>query len=651
MDDFFYGRADSGVLIEGGVVHLEASGIGPDSPLKGATVRLEAGAGKVHVNRNSLDSLDVSFSYAHEQAAYGARARFNGDYRMSSTGRAKVDDNSVSIVPSTLDLAYRDFRWRADSGAVFRVNHVGAGLSGLVFRRDSQSVAVSVSLGQARALDASVQGKNLDLEGLKHLLGGEEAPGEPKTFTGTARLTVKASGTLDNPAITASVEADSVTFRALPFGRLVSDLRYRDRSVEGHVRVVGPGKPADSSPIMTIDGTLPLDLGLEKSGEDTSAKEMNLRVLSHGVQLNILEPLLHTFKDLSGLMTSDLTLTGTLKDPVYSGTLGISQCSFLFLPNNIRYTLEGSFKPEGERINVVDCVIRNVPEDVRLGREGVMHLGGDLSLRNLRPGDFNLTAAGRLLVVKESTEQSSLGVYGDLFIEIGPGPLHFTGEIENSLLRGSVSIGNSSLIFPPAQSGVVEESPQSVRLLFVNDTLRVEKKPERSAVAKYFAGTFDSSATAGAREKKEKSFMDGLHYDLDITASGGNTEIRMIFNPVTNEELVAVLDGKFTITGDGKRWTGDLTINRAYYNFIKRFDATGSISYTGDFLNPALNIVATYQGTRTVTDTTTTSTPQSRSEKILVTLKITGTRKEPKVEFGMTINDLDYTLYTGPDVA
>ncbi|HTY60090.1 MAG TPA: translocation/assembly module TamB domain-containing protein [Bacteroidota bacterium] len=647
LDDFFYGKADSGVLIEGGRVRLNVSSLGSTSPLKGASVRLEAGAAKVHVNRNSLDSLDVRFSYGREQATFGAGAIVNTDYRVSSAGTAKVDDISVSVIPSALDVAYRDFRWRADSGAVFRVNHVGAGVSGLVFRRDSQSVAVNLTLGQGETVKASVDGKNLDLEGLKHLLGGEEAPGEPKTFTGTARLKATAAGTLADPEMSATIEADSVTFRALPFGRLVSDLRYRDRSIEGHVRVVEPGKPADTSPIMTIDGTLPVDLRLEKSGEDTAGREMNLRVLSHGVQMNILEPLLHTFKDLSGLMTSDLTLTGTLKDPVYAGTLGISQCSFLFLPNNIRYTLEGTFRPQGERINVVDCVIKNVPEDVRAGREGIMHLGGDFSLRNLRPGDFNLTADGRLLVVKETTEQSSLGVYGDLFVEIGPGPLHFTGEIENSLLRGSVGIGNSSLIFPPTQSTVVEESPQSVRLLFVNDTLRVEKKPERSAVARYFAGTFDGPAAAGAGERKSKSFMDGLHYDLDITAGGGNTEIRMIFNPVTNEELVAVLDGKFTITGDGRRWTGDLTINRAYYNFIKRFDATGSISYTGDFLNPALNIVATYQGTRTVRDTTAGSTTPQRSERILVTLKISGTRKEPKVEFGMTINDVDYALYSG----
>ena len=645
LEDFFYGKADAGVLIENGRIKLDVSALGPESPLKGAAVRLEASAGKVHVNRNTLDSLDVSVSYGREKAAFAAGTVFNGVYRLSATGKAQIDENSFSVAPTTLDVAYRDFRWRADSGATFRVNQVGAGVSGLVFRRDSQSVAVNLSLSEGRTFDASVDGKNLDLEGLKHLLGGEEAPGEAKTFTGSARLTAKGSGTLADPRISATIEADSVTFRSLPFGLLRSDLHYSDRTIEGHVQVVEPGKPAGSSPIMTIDGTLPVDLRLEKSDEDTAAREMNLRVLSHGVQLNILEPLLHTFKDLSGLMTSDLTLTGTLNDPVYSGTLGISHCSFLFLPNNIRYTLEGNFRPEGERINVIDCTIMNVAEDVRAGREGALHVGGDLSLRNLRPGDFNLTADGRLLVVKESTEQSSLGVYGDLFVEIGPGPLHFTGEIENSLLKGSVSIGNSSLIFPPTQSTVVDESPQSVRLLFVNDTLRVEKKPERSAIARYFADTLGSVATAGTAARKSSSFMDGLHYDLDINASGGNTEIRMIFNPTTNEELVAVLDGKFTVTGDGRRWTGDLTINRAYYNFIKRFDATGSISYTGDFLNPALNIVATYQGTRTILDTTASS-PQ-RSERIIVTLKITGTRKEPRVDFGMTINDLDYALYNG----
>ncbi|HMK39553.1 MAG TPA: hypothetical protein VK569_09445, partial [Bacteroidota bacterium] len=188
VDDFFYGKADAGVLIEDGRLRLSVSSLGPVSPLAGASVQLEASAGRVHVNRNTLDSLDVSIAYGRERAAYAARAVFNGDYRMRSRGAAEVDENSVSVSPATLDLAYRDFLWRADSGATFRVSRVGAGLTGLVFRRDSQSVALNLSLGQERALEASVEGRNLDFEGLKHLLQSEETSGDVKTFTGIARV-------------------------------------------------------------------------------------------------------------------------------------------------------------------------------------------------------------------------------------------------------------------------------------------------------------------------------------------------------------------------------------------------------------------------------------------------------------------------------
>jgi len=112
-----------------------------------------------------------------------------------------------------------------------------------------------------------------------------------------------------------------------------------------------------------------------------------------------------------------------------SGTLGISHCSFLFLPYNIRYTLEGNFSPKGRRINVIECTIMNVAETY--GREGRRFARRRRSLAaQLRPGDFNLTADGRLLVVKSQPSNPLSAVYGDLFVEIGPGPLHFTGEIE-----------------------------------------------------------------------------------------------------------------------------------------------------------------------------------------------------------------------------
>jgi hypothetical protein len=153
-----------------------------------------------------------------------------------------------------------------------------------------------------------------------------------------------------------------------------------------------------------------------------------------------------------------------------------------------------------------------------------------------------------------------------------------------------------------------------------------------------------SITSLGTDESYSKSFLDGMRYDLDIETSGANTEIRMIFSTTPPEELQANIRGKFSITGDREQWIGDLEVVRAYYYFYKQFDAEGTIRYSGDFLNPELDIKASYQGTRILPDTVS----EGKSEKVIVKLHITGTRNEPALEVSMTIDDVDYYSYTGP---
>jgi len=643
VDDFFYGSADSGLLIEDAGAALNVQHVKPDRPLREAGLRLEAHATKVHVNRNRLDTLDALVNYAAERADFGAGFVFNRGLRVHVAGETQVAEKAITTTIREGEAGIRGFAWRADPGAVFRVNRAGADISNLILRCDTQTVRVNASLGGERTFAAQVDGNRIDLDDLKYLLADEDLGPSGKAFTGNGSFHATVNGTLTQPVYAAEIRADNVTFRTLPFGDVTATLRGENGELSGAVKVRETGAPPDSTPILTIDGMLPVDLRLDRSGGKLPDQAMNLRVLSRGAQMSILDPLLPTFNQMTGTMSCDLTLGGSLEHPTYDGSISLSRASFLFVPNNIFYILEGNFRSEGERIRVVDCTIRNIPADKHAGKIGEIQLRGDFLLRNLKPGDFNLTAEGNLLVVKEDTRLSSLSVYGDLFVEIGPKPLHFTGEIDNSLLKGSLFIRNSSLVFPPTFSGVAEESPQSVPVVFVNDTVKTEGRKVRSLVAQYWGGGGRRRASVDEDNEltKGKSFMDGLHYDLDIETGTGTTEIRMIFNPATSEELVATLNGNFTITGDGKYWIGDLTVDRAYYYFFKRFEATGNIRYTGDLMNPELNIMATYEGTRTVVDTTS----GNRSEKVVVSVKITGTRYEPKIEFSMTIDDVDYYLY------
>jgi len=644
VNDFFYGNANAGILVQDGRVRLDLHSLKPVRPLKDLAVHLESTAGKVLVNRNAMDSLGVTLDFREEKADYDLRALFNKNWRLRLAGKARVEENGVTASFQTLEGAYQNFTWHADPGATVRVNHASAGLTGLVMRCDTQTVALQASIGPGRTITLTVDGTHLDLDDMKYFLADEELGPQGTAFAGGATVHATAAGTLASPVLSASVAGENISFRTLPFGRLASELRYANGEVDAHVRVNAEGDPPDAPPVMTIDGTLPADLRLEGTENGLPDRVMNLKVVSRRVQMNVLDPLLPTFNQLRGVMTCDLTLGGTPREPTYDGTIAIADCGFLFVPNNIYYTLAGTFHSSGERIATTDCTLRNVPEDQLSGREGLMRIGGDFRLRNLKPGDFNLRAEGKLLVVKETTRQSSLAVYGNLFAEIGPGPLRFTGEVQNSLLKGSLLIRNSSLIFPPTQASVAEESARSVPVVFVDDTVTISARRDQSVYSRYLAAGNEERSQGDAELKKSKSFMDGLHYDLDIETGGGNTEIRMIFNPATSEELVATIDGKFTITEDGKRWTGDLTVERAYYNFFKRFDATGSIRYTGDLMNPELNIMATYRGVRTLVD----STSATHAEPVVVTVKITGTRYEPKIEFSMTIDDIDYMSYHGP---
>jgi hypothetical protein len=249
-------------------------------------------------------------------------------------------------------------------------------------------------------------------------------------------------------------------------------------------------------------------------------------------------------------------------------------------------------------------------------------------------------------VVKESTRQSELSVYGNLFVEIGAGGLRFTGEVENSRLKGDLLVRNSTLIFPPTRTAEIRTrgGEYAVPIVMVDDTTVVRESGMRRRAAEYFGPASPDSVRAGIGPTRSGSLMDGLRYDLDIETSGSNTEIRMIFDPVSGEELVAGINGKFSITGDGRQWFGDLVVERAYYNFLKRFNADGSIRFRGDLMNPELDISARYEGTRILRDTLTGDT----AEKVVVTFQIGGTRVNPKISYDMTINDYSYLSYTGP---
>jgi len=642
IEEFFYGSADSGILILDGESRFEVSDLRPEKTLENMSTDLTFRAGSILINRTAFDSVSGSVNYSGGDASYSAAGVFDGDLYFGVKGVAQLTRDSLGLGLSTLDLAYREYSWSADPGVSISFLPTGAHVQNVVFRRDTQVVRFDFSVVEDGVLDANLVMDRLDLDDFKFLLSRKKGDPVREAFSGSGSVSITAAGTLDHPVFHASIRADDLEFRGIPVGRLDGRVSYQDALIDLGFLLADPVDSTKGIKGLEIEGTLPVDLALVDVRDRLPDRPLQMRILATDFHMSILDPLLATFGEMVGTLNCDVTLGGTLRKPAAEGKIQVDDCLFLFVPNNIYYSFAGDFRTEGDRIRVVEATVSNIRGDERGRRLGQMRFTGDFSMKDLRPGDFDLRGTGDLLVVKQTTRTSELSVSGNLFVEIAEPGLHFTGSVDQSLVRGNLLIRNSSLIFPPTQAPSLEQLAFSIPVTLVDDTATADDSGKESAAARYFAG-----ATSGWLDSMDAaagtSFMDGLRYDLNIETSGGTTEIRMIFNPISGEELVATLNGKFSITEDGRKWFGDLTVDRAYYNFLKRFNAEGRIMFRGDLLNPALDIAARYRGTRVVRDSVA-----ERTEDVIVTFTITGTRMEPKVEYSMTIDEIDYLTYIGP---
>lgn len=638
IKEFFIGTAESGVLLQDAAISFAVDSLTASTVLEDIDANLTARIARLNVNRSEIDSIAVKGMQHDGNAKYAMGAILDQSSRIEFDGTARVAADSLSLIFDNVDIAHRTMRWRARPGARLDITADVLRVRQVVMEQDSETVALEGTLTTDGQINAWVAGAHLNLGHLRYLIRADEQTSPGATFSGGTNLDALVRGSLRDPEYTVHLWAEGIGYRSIPFGTLEADLRYAGRRLAVDLQAWGSRDSVGRTPDLQIGGTVPLDLSFVSPGDRFPDGPMDLRITSRGMQISVLDPLLPTFNDLSGTVTSDLHVVGSLHHPDYQGSIDLTGCTFLFAPNNIPYQLEGRFRPEGDRIKVLSAVMQNVPEDLRGRATNGVNINGDFALRGLSLEDFNLFMTGDLLVVKETTRKSNLSVYGNLAVEIGRGGLHFTGSMEHSLLKGSLLISNSALVFPPTQEVVAAESQLTVPVVFVDDTVSLKQNGTQTAADRYFGRRNGNTLRSPVAEVPSPSFTDGLRYDLAIEATGGSAEIRMIFNPITGEELVAAINGKFLITDDGKRWFGDLLVERGYYFFFKRFNAEGRIRYTGEFLNPVLDITARYQGNRIVRDST---------ENVVVTFNITGSRDNPKVEHHMTIDQVDYPLYRG----
>jgi hypothetical protein len=550
------------------------------------------------------------------------------------------------------------------------LGHDGFRIKALTMAHEEEVVALAGHFSPTGISDLNISLNNFHLSNLKQILYRGPYAKISTRFGGMVNAITLFRGSFKHPNIVIEVHADdvqandSVQNKHKILGRIDSHISYFEYILGLDVKFTSRSGDPQAPPDLLLTGSMPYDFVLAREAPHKLEGSVDLTLKSNGMNLEILDPFIPVISNLSGVMTCDMQMKGSVDAPQYKGSMSIRNANFIFDPLGMPFVLNGDLIPAGDRIQLEGFTVQNDPQE-RL-HVGTLKVSGNFTLLGLNFKQFDLLAQGDLKVMSEEKRLAGQKLFGNLFIATGSNGLVWQGDLAASTVRGEVFVKDASLILPPEHEA---ESIRTsiVKITFKDDTSHVS--PETTGVVDASNDKIKSNQSTGKTTKGiessssiskliHNSFLDGISYDVYIETQGPTT-LRFVFNTQTSEELFADLQGRlyFNRTPMISRLTGQVEVsNRSYYYFIKKFEATGKLLFTGNILNPELNVTATYQGTH---DTTSTQTPTtgsisgtSKAPQVLVTLQITGTRNEPKTKISLQtkiFSDKEWTNWKDGD--
>ncbi len=317
--------------------------------------------------------------------------------------------------------------------------------------------------------------------------------------------------------------------------------------------------------------------GFYEASENSSAFSIDFDLSK--IELSLLEPILaKQVKNLKGIVTGNLTISGSIQEPTIRGKLTFAEVSALPTLINSPITLKNEsiyFQPEG-------IVFR----DFKLMDEksNVATINGSILTKAYTNFDFNLQVTSRNFLFLNTTEKDNELYYGTVRISTNA---RITGNMNQPRINMTVSLGEGSQItyvVPASEKDVLE---QKGIVQFVNK--RTDHDPFLTNLAlpdttqSMFKGV-DVTANLELTDKSTLNIVIDPSTGDQLSLKGNST---LLYNSEANGNMN--LSGRYEITSG--------TYNFSFYQMVKReFDLVSgsSITWSGDPLNASMDLRARF---------------------------------------------------------
>lgn len=603
--------------------------------LSGINSKLNLSADRIFTGKDFFNlKFDLNLAKNIADINFAANMQKNSMAKLS--GKINLINSSVLLNLDTLYLRYNKFDIANKGNVKINYSKDRIVIDNFDLVRNESEIGIKGFLSRAGSQDF-----NIDMKGIngKDLSTNLLEMNPENSIDSKIYLDAKITGNFDSPIGTLKFGADSVTYKNRYFGSLSGVLNYAEQNLSVYISflnsdILSTAQAKNIKPSLLINGNIPIDLSFTGGGDRfVKSKQIDLNISSQDFDLSPLGNALPGIQKLTGKMIANLKIAGTPDNLDPSGDISVQDATFLVNANNIEYTAGIKLLVKNQTLTLDSLLIENLPGTSGGGR---IIGGGIANLKN-----FNLTSAhakvsGSLKVLSEDSKAVSPAVFGDLVIQTD-GDIEYTMNEKKSFLKAPIIVKEAMLTFPPTQSAY-QTSGNNFIYKFSSDTVKPSK------IQTDFENLIQlSKESNGENNIGQNSSKLTLDYSINVKVQN-EAALKFVLAKEFNQNLTAILKGNIQIDHINGRSTsqGELTLlDGSTFQFLKSFEATGTIRFESDLSNPYLNIVSVYKNYYTPPE------PDAKEEPVEVRIKLNGPLSDLSKNFTQDKNNIG--VYVGSD--
>ncbi len=532
---------------------------------------------------NDIKDLKLSLNMRDDSAAVSFSANVENYLSANIDSRMHFVEGGVNITFDTLSAIYNQFGLANRNPVTVEYSPDLVQFRNFELFHKDGSIAIDGTLQRNGSQDLTIKMQGITGKEISETLLGMRPENSIQSYL---KFSADVKGRFDSPLLKINLEADSVTFKNKKFGSLIAQLNYEDKNLDTDIRFVDSLRNMER-PLLKITGSVPLNLafsGAEKRFDDNTP--LNIDVEADSFRLGAFGNLLPEIDRINGELTANLHIGGTFSNIEPKGHFVLDHTDFVFAKNNMEYNAGLKITLTPELLKIDSLLIKNAPNTKNGGQ---MTGSGQATLKNLQVVSSNFNISGQLKVLSEASKSASPSVYGDLVIST-QGNIEFKLDSSGAFIGMPIVVKVADLIFPQTESAYQNSSNDFI-YVYAADTTSPEKGKEAD-----LQRLVDLSQRHNQSQQNKSGSGLSFDYKIDVHVEK-EAKITFVLSKELNQNLTAIIKGDFhyeRIKGKPDA-TGQLNLlNGSTLEFLKTFDAAGSIRFENQLDNPYLDITATY---------------------------------------------------------